>query len=67
MTDSNSVIDLKIAKSIVSLARTMGDDLPDGMADELLEAWEDYKVTKDNEDFIFQVKDICMSWGFPFG
>lgn len=66
-TAMNTEDDFKIAKSIVLIARTIGESLPDGMDEELKDSWEDYKDHCSKEDFILQVKDICHSWGFPFG
>lgn len=67
--------DLATAKEIVSIAKTLTDDLPDGMADEILEAWDMYLESKkagDNIDeartsLVYDIKEVCEDWGFPFG
>lgn len=63
------------AREIVSIAKTLTDDLPDGMADEILESWEMYleskKAGEDMDEartsFVYDIKEICEDWGFPFG
>jgi len=61
--------DFQTALAIKNIARLMPDDLPDGMADEILDAHEAYRENRTNEgkrDFISDIQEICEEWGFPF-
>lgn len=64
--------DWQTARSIVSIARNFADDLPDGMGDEIGEAYEGYKDARSHDaddarrTLIADIKEICADWGFPF-
>lgn len=50
------------------LARMMQEDLPDGMGEELLDCWVDYresgKTPDDKGAFCDAIDEVCNDWGF---
>lgn len=54
------------AKEVILMARLMADDLPDGMAETVKEAWQAFREDHNRPAFIEDIETILSDWGFSF-
>lgn len=47
---------------MVRFIKSMADDLPDGMAEEMLDILDSGGSLQDLKD---ELNDVCTSWGYP--